>query len=154
MWRATPWFSLAGALTISDPKYKDFQNTEGADPALVQNNQIIREPKIYGNIRPSFNFTAGDTAIEVNARYNYMGKRYVDLYNNTVLPAYSTFGASISASRGSWTAQVVADNLTNAHGVTEGNTRTDNLAGQGSATVVYGRPIYGRNFRLVVSKSW
>jgi len=49
---------------------------------------------------------------------------------------------------------VVGDNLTNAHGLTEGNTRTDSLTGQGNATAIYGRPVFGRNFRLVVSRSW
>ena len=41
-----------------------------------------------------------------------------------------------------------------AHGLTEGNTRTDQLSGQGSAEAIYGRPIFGRNVRLVVGKSW
>ena len=55
---------------------------------------------------------------------------------------------------GSWQVQVVGDNLFNAHGLTEGNTRTDSLSGQGNAEAIYGRPIFGRNFRLVIGKSW
>ncbi|CAN5247059.1 hypothetical protein BH10PSE12_BH10PSE12_04460 [soil metagenome] len=155
MLQVVPWFALNGALTISDPQYKSFQSSTGADPSAVEGNQIVREPKIYGNIRPSFSFAvAGDTDIEVYGRYNYMGKRYVDLYNNTALPSYSTIGAGITAKHGSWQIQAVGDNLTNAHGLTEGNTRTDSLSGQGSASAIYGRPIFGRNFRLVLSKSW
>ena len=50
--------------------------------------------------------------------------------------------------------QVVGDNIFNAKGLTEGNTRTDQLSGQGTADAIYGRPIFGRNVRLVVSKSW
>lgn len=150
----TSWFSLTGALTIADPKYKNFENAEGADPSLAEGNQIVREPKIYGNIRPSFNFTSGGTDISVYGRYTYTGKRYVDIYNNTAMAAFGTFGAGITVGRGSWQLQVVGDNLFDAHGLTEGNTRTDGLSGQGSAEAIYGRPIYGRNFRLVVSKSW
>jgi outer membrane receptor protein involved in Fe transport len=153
-WAVTPWFTLNGALTVSDPKYKNFQSSTGADPEQAEGNQIVRQPKVYGNIRPSFNFTTSDTDISVYGRYTYMGKRFVDLYNNTALPAYGTIGAGITATHGTWQLQVVGDNLFNAHGLTEGNTRTDSLAGQGSAEAIYGRPIFGRNFRLVVSKSW
>ena len=150
----TNWFSLNGALTISDPKYKNFESSTGADPEQAEGNQIVRQPKVYGNIRPSFDFQTGDTDVSVYGRYTYMGKRYVDLYNNTALPAYGTIGAGITARHGSWQAQIVGDNLFNAHGLTEGNTRTDSLSGQGSAEAIYGRPIFGRNFRLVISKSW
>ncbi|WP_188062371.1 TonB-dependent receptor [Sphingobium sp. KCTC 72723] len=150
----TPWFTLNGALTISDPKYKSFQSSTGANPEQVEGNQIVRQPKIYGNIRPSFDFQTGETDISVYGRYTYMGKRFVDLYNNTALPAYGTVGAGLTARHGSWQMQVVGDNLFNAHGLTEGNTRTDSLSGQGSAEAIYGRPIFGRNFRLVISKSW
>ena len=148
------WFSLNGALTISDPKYKNFQSSTGADPEQAEGNQIVRQPKIYGNIRPSFDFQTGDTDISVYGRYTYMGKRFVDLYNNTALPAYGTVGAGITARHGSWQMQIVGDNLFNAHGLTEGNTRTDSLSGQGSSEAIYGRPIFGRNFRFVISKSW
>jgi outer membrane receptor protein involved in Fe transport len=153
-WAVTPWFTLNGALTVSDPKYKSFQSATGADPEQVEGNQIVRQPKIYGNIRPSFDFTTGGTDISVYGRYTYMGKRYVDLYNNTALPSYGTTGAGVTLRRDSWQVQVVGDNLFNAHGLTEGNTRTDSLSGQGSSEAIYGRPIFGRNFRLVVSKSW
>lgn len=153
-WQVAPWFRINGALTISDPKYKGFRSATGADPEQAEGNQIVRQPKIYGNIRPSFDFDAGGTDVSVYGRYTYMGKRFVDLYNNTALPAYGTVGAGITARRGSWQLQVVGDNLFNAHGLTEGNTRTDSLSGQGSSEAIYGRPIFGRNFRLVVSKSW
>ena len=150
----TPWFTLNGALTISDPKYKNFESATGADPEQVEGNQIVRQSKVYGNIRPSFDFTAGDTDVSIYGRYTYMGKRYVDLYNNTALPAYGTVGAGITLNRGNWKLQIVGDNLFNEKGLTEGNTRTDSLAGQGSSEAIYGRPIFGRNFRLVVGVDW
>jgi outer membrane receptor protein involved in Fe transport len=152
--QVVPWFSLTGALTISDPKYKNFQSSTGADPAQAEGNQIVREPKIYGNIRPSFDFSTGGNDISIYGRYTYMGKRFVDVYNNTALPSYGTIGAGLTVRRGTWNLQVVGDNLFNAHGLTEGNTRTDSLSGQGSAEAIYGRPIFGRNFRLVIGKSW
>ncbi len=150
----SPWFMLNGALTVSDPEYRNFQNANGADPAQAEGKQIVRQPKIYGNIRPSFDFDLGGNAISLYGRYTYMGKRYVDFYNRTALPAYGTTGAGVTVRHGTWQLQVVGDNLFNAHGLTEGNTRTDQVSGQGSPEAIYGRPIFGRNVRLVVGKSW
>lgn len=154
--RYTPadWFSLAGSVTVADPQYRNLQNTSGADPSAVNGNQIIREPKLFGNIRPTFYFEKADTQIEVYGRLDFVGKRYVDLFNRTSMAAYQTVTAGITATRDAWRFQVVGDNLTNSRGVTEGNPRTDQLAGQDAAEAIYGRPLFGRNFRFIVSRSW
>jgi iron complex outermembrane recepter protein len=154
LFRASDWFSLAGAVTLSDPQYKNLQNSSGADPSAVNGNQIVREPKLYGNIRPTFSFLAGNDEVEAYLRYDFVGKAYVDLFNRTALPAYQTLGFGVSWKRGDWGVQLVGDNLTDEQGLTEGNTRTDALAGQGSSEAIYGRPLFGRNFRLVLSRSW
>ncbi|WP_161829706.1 TonB-dependent receptor [Steroidobacter agaridevorans] len=148
------WFWLAGSVTFSDPEYNDLQNSAGADPSAVNGNQIVREPKVYGNIRPTFGFTAGDAQIEAYLRYDFVGKSYVDLFNQTALPSYETLGFGVAWKRGRWGVQLVGDNLTEEKGLTEGNTRTDALAGQGSSEAIYGRPLFGRNFRLVVQRDW
>lgn len=148
------WFWLAGSVTLSDPQYDDLQNSAGADPSAVNGNQIVREPKLYGNIRPTFSFAAGDSQIETYLRYDFVGKSYVDLFNQTALPSYQTLGFGVSWKRGSWSAQLVGDNLTDEKGLTEGNTRTDALAGQGSSEAIYGRPLFGRNFRLMLNRNW
>lgn len=148
------WFWLAGSVTLSDPQYEDLQNSAGADPSAVNGNQIVREPKLYGNIRPTFSFAAGDSQIEAYLRYDFVGKSYVDLFNQTALPSYQTLGFGVSWKRGSWGAQLVGDNLTDEKGLTEGNTRTDALAGQGSTEAIYGRPLFGRNFRLMLNRNW
>ena len=154
--RYTPadWFSLAGSVTIADPQYRNLQNTSGADPSAVNGNQIIREPKLFGNIRPTFFFETGETQIEVYGRVDFVGKRYVDLFNRTSMAAYQTLTAGVTVNRDAWRFQVVGDNLTNSRGVTEGNPRTDQLAGQDAAEAIYGRPLFGRNFRFIVSRSW
>jgi len=147
-------FAITGALTISEPKYKSLTNANGASAGAVEGNQIVREPKVYGNIRPSVDFDVAGNAVQVYGRYEYVGKRYVDFFNNTALPSYQTVGAGITLTHDTWQMQVVGDNIFNAHGLTEGNTRTDQLSGQGTADAIYGRPIFGRNVRLGVSKSW
>lgn len=147
-------FAVTGALTISDPQYKSLINANGASVGDVEGNQLVREPKVYGNIRPSVDFDVAGSAVQIYGRYEYTGKRYVDFLNNTALPAYQTVGAGITLTHDTWQMQVVGDNLFNAKGLTEGNTRTDQLNGQGTADAIYGRPNFGRNVRLVVSKSW
>jgi iron complex outermembrane receptor protein len=147
-------FAVTGALTISDPQYKSLVNANGASAGDVEGNQIVREPKVYGNIRPSVDFDVAGNSVQLYGRYEYTGKRYVDFFNNTALPSYQTVGAGITLTHDTWQVQVVGDNLFNAKGLTEGNTRTDQLSGQGTADAIYGRPIFGRNVRLVVSKSW
>jgi outer membrane receptor protein involved in Fe transport len=149
-----PRFSLAGSLTVQDPQYRDFVNATGADPSKVVGNQIIREPKVFGNIRPNYDFNVQDYLVQMYGSYSYTGKRYVDFFEATALPAYHSLGAGVSVTRGDWKLQLSGDNLTDAKGLTEGNTRTDTLAGQGSQQAIYGRPVFGRSFRLVLSKAW
>ena len=148
------WFELAGAVTWADPEYRNLVNNSGADPSAVNGNQIIREPKFFGNLRPTVRFPVGDGEIELAGRYEWVGRRYVDLFNLTALPAYQTTGANASLTYGNWRFQVVGDNLGNAKGLTEGNPRTDQLGGQGAADAIYGRPLFGRNFRFILSRSW
>ncbi|MET3438147.1 TonB-dependent receptor [Sphingomonas sp. 1185] len=149
-----PWFFVSGSFTYQEPEYKNLQNSSGADPSAVNGKQIIREPKVFGNIRPTFAFDAGGDQVEVYGRYEFVGRRYVDLFNNTGLPAYNTFGLGATLTHGGFQFQVVGDNIFNNKGLTEGNPRTDQLDGQTSRDAIYGRPIFGRSVRFVVSKAW
>lgn len=153
-WYLTKRFVVNTSLTIQDPQYRNFVSATGADPSKVVGNQIVREPKVFGNVRPSYSFNVGDDLVDVFGSYSFTGKRYVDLFNATSLPSYHSVGAGVTVTRGNWQVQLTGDNLTNAQGLTEGNPRTDALAGQGSNVAIYGRPVFGRSARLVVSKAW
>jgi iron complex outermembrane recepter protein len=154
MWHVAGPFSISGSLTVQDPKYLSFSSTTGADSSGVNGKQMVRQPKIYGNIRPSLDFVAHGSKIGIYGRYDYVSQRYVDYANTTALPAYGyfTLGAQIEHDR--WTAQVAVDNVTNAHGLTEGNTAGDVLTGQGTATAIFGRPLFGRAARFILSRKW
>lgn len=147
-------FKIAGSVTMQDPKYLDFANTSGADAGAIEGAQIVRQPKVYGNIRPTLDFALGSDHLSVYGRYDYVSRRYVDVTNTTALPAYGYFGGGITYEHEAWRLQIVGDNLTNAHGLTEGNTAGDTLTGQGTPEAVFGRPLFGRNVRLVVSRKW
>jgi len=153
-WYLTKRFVVNTSLTVQDPQYRNFVSATGADPSKVVGNQIVREPKVFGNVRPSYSFNVGDDVVDVFGSYSYTGKRYVDLFNATSLPAYHSIAAGLTLTRGDWQVQLTGDNLTNAKGLTEGNPRTDALSGQGSNVAIYGRPVFGRSARLVVSKAW
>jgi len=147
-------FSISGSLTVQDPKYLNFTSPTGADASSANGKQMVRQPKIYGNIRPSMDFTSHGAKISLYGRYDYVGRRYVDYPNSTALPAYGYFGLGAMVEKGLWTLQVAGDNITNSHGLTEGNTAGDVLAGQGTATAIFGRPLFGRSFRFVLSRKW
>ena len=150
----TRWFFVSGSFTYQDPQYKNLQNSSGADPSAVNGNQIIREPKVFGNVRPTFAFDAGGDQVEVYGRYEYTGLRYVDLLNRTRLPSFNTFGLGATLTHDGFQFQVVGDNIFNNKGLTEGNPRTDQFDGQSTRDAIYGRPTFGRSVRFIVSKAW
>jgi outer membrane receptor protein involved in Fe transport len=147
-------FYIDASATVQNPQYKNLTAASSVDLSQIFGNQIIRDPKIYGHVRPSADFQIAGARTSIYGNWAFVGRRFVDANMLTALPAYSTFGAGIIVKAGTWRFQVVGDNLTNAHGLTEGNTRTDAISGQGTPTAVYGRPVFGRNFRFVLSKSW
>lgn len=147
-------FSISGSLTVQDPKYLNFTSPTGADASSANGKQMVRQPKIYGNIRPSVDFNSHGAKVSLYGRYDYVGRRYVDYPNSTALPAYGYFGLGAMVEKGLWTLQVAGDNITNAHGLTEGNTAGDVLTGQGTSTAIFGRPLFGRGFRFVISRKW
>lgn len=151
--RLTGPFSLAGSVTFQDPRYLNFSSNTGADGSRASGKQIIREPKLFLNVRPTIDLDVGGAAVSVYGRYDYVGRRYTDFFNSTALPAYGAFGLGGTVSNGDWQVQIVGDNITNAHGFTEGNTAGDRF-GQGVPTAIFGRPLFGRNFRLIVSRKW
>lgn len=146
--------SIAGSFTYQNPKYLNFTSTTGVDGSAANGKQILREPKLFFNVRPSLDFDVGENRISVYGRYDYTSKRYVDFFNQTALPAYGYFGIGAMVKHGTWQFQVAGDNITNAEGLTEGNTAGDRLSGQGTAEAIFGRPIFGRSFRFILSKRW
>ncbi|PTY08026.1 TonB-dependent receptor [Opitutaceae bacterium EW11] len=147
-WKPLPYFSIDSSITYNRPRGGNYFSSLGADASAAEDKQLIRTPDLFGNIRPSLSFDIGKWAMRADLRLNFVSKRYVDIKNITALPAYRTLGAGLAADHGAWSFQLMVDNLTNAHGLTEGNPRSDVVGGQGTATAVYGRPLFGRSFRL------
>ncbi len=102
-----------------------------------------RIPSYQARITPTYEWHMGDAKATLYGTYMAIGKRYSDLANTQILPAYSTINAGFIIDYRQFTFQLAGDNLTNSHGLTEGNPRF--LAGPGAA-IPDVRPIFGRSW--------
>lgn len=135
-------FGLIGNAVIEDAK-----TDTPAIPAFDGKN-AQRIPSYQVRVTPTYTLRASDTSdVTLYGTYEAIGKRYSDLANTQLLPAYATVSAGLRAKVDRFTFQVAGDNLTNSHGLTEGNPRF--LAGPGAALPDV-RPIFGRSYRVTV----
>lgn len=123
-----------------------FQNgeiTESSDLEAV-GNKVWRQPEFQLRLAPSYDIQVRNFGtISVYGAVRYVGKRWNDRDNSYQLDAYSKFdlGLNVSTS-GGITFNVSADNLTDDHGLTEGDPR--------DPTSKNGRPILGRSIRFAI----
>lgn len=150
VWRPHRAFELAGSLTWQQPRQRDLQEGTYGNLGTAYDGKLpSRVPEVIGRITPTVHFDAGPVPISVFATASHVGRRYVDALNTTKLPAYTVLDLGVTARLGGIDLQGTVSNVTNTMGVTEGNPRVDSLTGQGTTTVGFGRPIFGRIFRLV-----
>ena len=108
-------------------------------------NQITRTPELQLRLIPEY--TTGPFTLAVT--WAYIGKRYSDIANKFVLPAYQTWDVfSELAVSEQLSMQFEINNLNNSLGLTEGNPR-DDLNHQ--EAIFYARPIFGRTIKLSLS---
>lgn len=150
-WRPLDFFRLDGNVTYANAQLGNFVDVVDQNVLEAEGNQPIRQPRLYGNIMPSFEFDLGGFDATFFGRYNFVGRRFVDLANRTELPAYDTLALGFSLKKGPLLVQLFGENITNSRGITEGNPRADALFGQGTSQVIFGRPLFGRNFRLIAT---
>jgi outer membrane receptor protein involved in Fe transport len=125
--------------TYGDGRYRGFGANTG--------NRVVRQPKVQFSISPAWSTRIARTALKLRATYTYVGERYSDVENRQRLPAYSTVDAGLHAE---WDnglyADLVAQNLLDTFGLTEGNTRV--LGDVLSSGPIIARPLFGRNLSL------
>jgi iron complex outermembrane receptor protein len=139
-WQPIDALSVRFSVTQQDPQYRDFTGSTVDNTGRT----IRRIPKTMARITPTFSFL--EDRARVYLTYSYVGKRYSNDENTIELPSYYKLDAGVMIGVGrSWTFQVVADNLTDQVGLTEGNPRTDVGAG-GIGAVYMARPLFGRSF--------
>ncbi|MBD2841900.1 TonB-dependent siderophore receptor [Erythrobacter rubeus] len=158
-------FSINAKGTFQDPEFAGLTVSGGGltvDDSAITGNRIPRIPSRIISVRPRFEFAGDDIGLGGSdgsiflSIYN-VGDRFSDIGNTILLPGYTTLGAGARLGFVSgFELSVVADNLTNTIGLTEGNPRTDLFAPIGGdvTTATFGRPIVGRNFRVSVGYSF
>ncbi|GER04088.1 TonB-dependent receptor [Iodidimonas nitroreducens] len=152
-------FSLKLKGTFQDADLTAFDvNSTGAGIDLtdtsfagLDGNRVPRIPRVMVSVRPKYAFSFDQADGSLFLDVNHTGKRFQDFSNNIILPSFTTVGAGMTLNfLKNFEFTLIADNLTNSIGLTEGNPRTDLLAGPAadSSIATFGRPIVGRNFRF------
>ncbi|MDB5712046.1 MAG: TonB-dependent receptor [Sphingomonas bacterium] len=136
-------FGIAGNAVLEDAKTDTpgIPNLDGKDAQRIPSYQV--------RVTPTYTYRFSDDGdVTLYGTYEAIGKRYSDLTNIQELPAYATLSAGLRTKYKGFTVQLAVDNLTDSHGLTEGNPRF--LAGPGAALPDV-RPIFGRSYRASVS---
>lgn len=148
--RPASFLEITANLTWQQPRQRDLQERTYGNLGDQFNNKLpVRVPEWIARVTPTVFFDLGDVPFSAYGTVSYSGRRYVDALNSTRLPAYTTIDLGMTATLGPVKLLGVVTNLTNEVGVTEGNPRVDALTGQGTDEVIFGRPIFGRTFRVV-----
>jgi len=152
VWHPVPAFELAGNVTWQRPRQRDLQELTYGNLGDAFNNKLpVRVPEWIARVTPTVFFDLGDAPMSIYGTVGYVGRRFTDALNSTRLPAYTTLDLGVTARLGRINLQGVVTNVTNTVGITEGNPRVDALTGQGTDTVIFGRPIFGRTVRAVAT---
>lgn len=152
VFRPAQFFELAGTVTWQRPRQRDLVEQLYGNLGDEFNGKLpARVPEWIARLSPTVFFDVGSVPMTLYANVSYAGRRYVDALNSTELPDYTTVDVGATAPVGDVRLQAVVTNLTDELGVTEGNPRVDGLTGQGTSTVIFGRPIFGRTVRLVAT---
>ena len=142
-YRHSSGFGITANAVLEDAK------TDTPLAPTIDGKDAQRIPSYQLRVTPTYTLRYSDDGdVTLYGTYEAIGKRYSDLANTQELPAYATLSAGIRAKYKGFTVQLAADNLTDSHGLTEGNPRF--LAGPGAALPDV-RPIFGRSYKASVS---
>jgi outer membrane receptor protein involved in Fe transport len=127
--------------TYEDGRYRGFGDNTG--------NRVVRQPNVQFAVSPAYTLRIAQAAVKLHASYTYVGARYSDVENRQRLPRYTTIDAGLHAQLDNgFYADLVAQNLFDTFGLTEGNTRV--IGDALSSGPIIARPIFGRNLSLSV----
>lgn len=156
-WRPVHFFDLAGSFTIQKPKIDSVSTLTGLSAQTSTNDTIPRVPTYSFNIEPAYIFEFVNWHGRAFADIFTIGKRYQDFSNLSVLPAYTTLDLGVTVSPTQHTElRLLATNVTNSAGLTEGNARAAGIAAPGTlvSDATAGRPIFGRQFSASFLYRW
>ncbi|TXG82552.1 MAG: TonB-dependent receptor [Sphingomonadales bacterium] len=133
--------SIGANVTYLNAEYRDFFVNNGTIDA--SGNRVQRQPRWQVRGYWTYDQDLGFAQASLFGSVTWLGDRFEDQQNLQPLPSYTKLDLGLSVDVGDhFTFQVTGDNLTDSHGLTEGNPRL--LGGQGSG-VILARPILGRS---------
>jgi outer membrane receptor protein involved in Fe transport len=139
--RPLPRWRLEFRSTLQNSRYHGFGD--------ATENWVVRQPRIQFAASPSYTTSLGTARVKLHATYTYVGVRYSDVENLQRLPAYQTTDAGVHAELPSgFYADVTVQNITDAFGLTEGNTRK--VGAVLTTGPIIARPLFGRNVSISV----
>lgn len=155
MLQPTDFFDFSLQATYQDPRYKGFAYTAIVNGQPVSydysNDQLIRMPKVAIRAVPALTLFNGMLRTELAVEY--YSKRYPDIANSQVLPAYTVLNFAAQANlTHNLQLELNVTNLTNTLGLTEGNPRAGSFnQSDPNSRYFLARPIFGRTVRASVS---
>lgn len=108
----------------------------------VVGNEFQRQPQIQVRLSPNYEFNVNGAKVNLFGSYGLVGRRFSDDANTVRLPAYAKVDLGAIVDVSGIEVGAFVDNVTNSHGLTEGDPRT---ISSGNA-----RPIFGRSAKLTV----
>ncbi|TDW96907.1 TonB-dependent receptor domain-containing protein [Dinghuibacter silviterrae] len=147
------WFDVSATATYQHGVYEGYEVDAVSGGTLTQKanydgNQLIRVPHTSIRAVPGFNLFRNK--LRLQSAIEYEGKRYTDVANSQVLPAYTKvdIDASVKLTK-EITVFGVIDNLTNSLGLTEGNPRQGEIqSAEANQYIFLARPLLGRSFKI------
>jgi iron complex outermembrane recepter protein len=154
-WLPVRYFDLSGSFTLQNPKIDSVETLTGLSAASADDKIITRTPKYVVSLEPAYIFNIHGWRGRFFLDGYTVGKRYQDVSNLSVLPGYTTLdvGTTLMPTE-RLELRLLASNVTNSEGLTEGNARASalNTGSVGDATV--GRPLFGRTITASALYRW
>lgn len=149
------WFDLSATATLQHGEYEGLRAEAVSGGILTQSynydgNRLIRVPVVSVRAVPGFNLFGN--RLRLQSAIEYEGKRYTDVANSQILPAYTKvdLDASVRLTKEISVFGVV-DNLTNSLGLTEGNPRAGEIqSNEANQYIFLARPLLGRSFKVSI----
>lgn len=147
------WFDISATATYQHGEYEGYVvNAVSGGTLTIKNNyngnQLIRVPHTSIRAVPGFNLFGN--RLRLQSAIEYEGKRYTDVANSQVLPAYTKvdINAQVRVSNEVSIFGIV-DNVTNSLGLTEGNPRQGEIQSAAAGQYIFlARPLLGRSFKV------
>ena len=147
------WFDVSATATLQHGEYQGLVAEAVTGGTLTQKynyngNKLIRVPQASFRVVPGFNLFGNH--LRLQAPVEYEGKRYTDVANSQILPAYTKLDvdAQVTVTKEISVFGVI-DNLTNSLGLTEGNPRQGEIQSAAAGQYIFlARPLLGRSFKV------